>query len=137
MGCRLNLTFIRITICPVIALYAMISQCTFAYGDEIGLASFYTAESCRREGTSGTWTASGERFDEQALTCAMRRRDWGSLWRVTSLETGMDVVVRLNDYGPGKGPTAKGVIVDLSPRAMRAIAPKGVGMVRVKVERVS
>jgi len=101
-----------------------------------GKASYYTEASCKREGTSGIWTASGERFDEGALTCALRRRDWGGLYKVTNLATGMSVVVRHNDYGPGRGPTRKGVVIDLSPKAMRAIAPKGVGMITVTVESV-
>lgn len=102
-----------------------------------GKATYYTEESCQREGTSGTWTASGKRFDESKLTCAMRRRDWGSKWRVTSLETGKSVVVTLTDFGPGKKPASRGVIVDLTPAAWRELgARKGQGTMRVRVERV-
>lgn len=97
-----------------------------------GYATYYTEASCKREGTSGVWTASGERFDEQALTCAMRSRSWGKRFLVYSHETGRSVVVRLNDYGPGKGPTARGVIIDLTPAGMKALGIKGKGLVSVQ-----
>jgi rare lipoprotein A len=99
-------------------------------------ASYYTAKSCQREGTSGVWTASGERYDENALTCAMRRRDWGTMFRVTNIETGKSVVVRLNDFGPNKKLHAKGRIVDLSKGAFNKIADLKQGVIRVKVEEV-
>ena len=77
-------------------------------------ASYYTYESCRREGTSGVYTASGEQFNENDLTCAMRRRDWGTMFRVTNLDNGKSVIVRLTDFGPNKKLHAKGRTVDLS-----------------------
>ena len=84
-----------------------------------GLASYYTTASCQREGTSGVFTANGERYDEGALTCALRRRDWGGAYLVCGPVGCAEV--RHNDYGPGKGPTRKGVIVDLTPRAFKAV----------------
>ena len=36
-----------------------------------GIATYYTAKSCQREGTSGILTASGKRYDETAFTCAL------------------------------------------------------------------
>lgn len=105
--------------------------CQVALANE-GYATYYTEASCKREGTSGIWTASGERFDEQALTCAMRRRDWGKRFLVYSHETGRSIVVRLNDYGPGKAPTARGVIIDLTPAGMKALGIKGKGLVSVQ-----
>ena len=50
-----------------------------------GLATYYTEESCKREGTSGVYTANGEKFDEKALTCAMRSRAWGTKFKVTNV----------------------------------------------------
>lgn len=84
-----------------------------------GLASYYTVKSCQREGTSGVYTANGERYKEDALTCALRRRDFGRNYLVCGP---VDCVeVRHNDYGPGKGPTRKGVIIDLTPIAFKAV----------------
>lgn len=86
---------------------------------EDGLASYYTVKSCQREGTSGVYTANGERFKENALTCALRRRDFGRNYLVCG-PIGC-VEVRHNDFGPGRGPTAKGVIIDLTPKAFKAV----------------
>lgn len=99
-----------------------------------GFATYYTAASCQSEGTSGVWTASRERFDENDLTCAMRSRDWGSLWTVT--RAGKSVIVRLNDYGPGRLAASRGVVVDLTPTAWTALGvSKSIGRVAVTVER--
>lgn len=64
---------------------------------KIGTASWYSYKSCRREGTSGAWTVSGEKFDENDFTCALRSRSYGGLYRVVNLSTGKSVVVRHND----------------------------------------
>jgi len=99
-------------------------------------ASYYTYQSCRKEGTSGVWTASGERFNENDLTCALRSRDFGGLYRVTNLKNGKSVVVRHNDYGPNKKLHAKGRIIDLSRGAFLRLAPLSDGVIPVKVERI-
>lgn len=101
-----------------------------------GDATYYTEESCKREGTSGVWTASGKRFDEKALTCAMRRRDWGAKFKVTNLDNGKEIVVTLNDFGPGKGPSAKGVVIDLTPAGFKELGAGKKGKLRVKVEQI-
>jgi rare lipoprotein A len=106
--------------------------------DLTGFATYYTVASCQREGTSGVFTASGQRYDESKFTCALRRRDWNSKWKVTNLATGKSVVVTLTDYGPGKGPTAKGVVIDLTPVAFEAIGGKlKDGKMKVHVEKVA
>ncbi len=84
-----------------------------------GLASYYTVKSCQREGTSGVYTANGERYKEDALTCALRRRDFGRNYLVCGPIRCVEV--RHNDFGPGRGPTAKGVIIDLTPKAFKAV----------------
>lgn len=86
-----------------------------------GLASYYTVKSCQREGTSGVWTASGERYDEGAFTCALPWKPDGAEYMVYSHQTGRSVVVRHNDRGPGRGPQAKGVVIDLTPAAWKAL----------------
>lgn len=94
-----------------------------------GFASYYTARSCAKEAQDynlsgnywGATTANGEAYDEGALTCALRRRDFGKSYMVYGHKTGKSVIVRHNDFGPGKKPTARGVIVDLTPRAFKAV----------------
>lgn len=89
-----------------------------------GLASYYTVKSCQAEGTSGVYTATGDRYDEGALTCALPWKPDGKLYMVYAHETGRSVVVRHNDLGPGRGPQRKGVVIDLTPRAWRELGFK-------------
>ena len=100
-------------------------------------ASYYTYQSCVREGTSGVWTASGERFNENDLTCALRSRDFGGLYKVTNLNNGKSVVVRHNDFGPNKKLHAKGRIIDLSLGAFLRLADTREGIISVSVERIN
>ncbi len=102
-----------------------------------GIASWYSEASCKREGTSGVWTASGERFRDEGLTCAMPdRRMFGRRFRVTNVRTGRSVIVTCNDYGPNKRLVRAGRVVDLSKGAFRAIASLKNGLIRVRVEEV-
>lgn len=142
---------IRITECQLksgLVFVAALIACAFILGmltgkahasEMFGKATFYTVASCQAEGTSGVWTASGEAYDESALTCAVRSREWGTKYRVTNLENGKSVIVRHNDYGPGRKPTARGVVIDLTPRAFDALGGKRGktwGEMNVHVERM-
>jgi rare lipoprotein A len=77
-----------------------------------------------------TQTASGERYDPDALTCAHRTRRFGTRLRVTHRDR--SVTVRVND----RGPYVRGRIVDLTPAAFRKLAPLDRGVVTVTVEVV-
>jgi rare lipoprotein A len=88
---------------------------------EEGYASYYAAD------FAGRRTASGERFDPRAFTAAHRDLPFGTRIRVTNLENGRSVTVRVND----RGPYVEGRIVDLSWAAAREI-----GMLRSGVTRV-
>jgi rare lipoprotein A len=109
------------------------SSCTSAFAET---ASYYTYQSCVREGTSGVWTASGERFNENDLTCALRSRDFGKSYKVTNLDNGKSVIVRHNDFGPNKKLHNKGRIIDLSKGAFQSIANLKTGVINVKVEAI-
>ena len=87
-----------------------------------GIASFYGNE-------SGSKTASGQRFNEDALTCAHRSLPFGTKLRVTHGDR--SVVVTVND----RGPFVHGRVLDLSTAAARAvgITGAGVGMVTAEV----
>src|SRR5262249_40007252 len=61
---------------------------------QTGIASFYGREFLNQR------TASGERFDPTRLTAAHRTLPFGTRVRVTNLENGRRVVVRINDRGP-------------------------------------
>ncbi len=88
-----------------------------------GLASVYS------EHLNGKPTASGERYDSNSLTAAHRTVPLGAEVRVTNLDNGKSVRVRVND----RGPHIQGRIVDLSSRAAAALGMRG-GVARVKVE---
>jgi rare lipoprotein A len=89
-----------------------------------GIASWYGSESGRR-------TASGERFDPMGMTCAMRRRDFGTVLTVTVIATGRSARCRLNDYGPAR---RTGRIIDVSHGTAKALGIVGRGIARVRVE---
>lgn len=78
-------------------------------------------------GFHGRKTASGERFNQWAMTAAHRTLKFGTLVRVT--HKGKSVIVRIND----RGPFTRGRIIDLSKGAARKIGCKGVCVVNVSV----
>ena len=80
-------------------------------------------------GFHGRRTASGERFDTNAMTAAHRTLPFGSRVRVVNKRTGDSVVVRIND----RGPYAKGRVIDLSRASAEALGISGVGMVELSV----
>lgn len=89
----------------------------------VGMASWYGP------GFHGRRTASGERFNQNAMTAAHKTLPLGSIVRVTNLETGESVIVRINDRGPYSG----GRIIDLSKGAARAIKMAGSDVVELTV----
>ncbi|MCQ4346103.1 septal ring lytic transglycosylase RlpA family protein [Pseudomonas stutzeri] len=78
----------------------------------------------------GRRTASGERFDQHALTAAHRSLPFGSRVRVTNLHNRRSVVVRINDRGPYAG----GRIVDLSRAAAERLGMLQRGVAEVRLE---
>jgi rare lipoprotein A len=93
----------------------------------VGLASYYASEH------HGRRTASGARFDMNAMTAAHRSLPFGSRVRVKNLENGREVVVRINDRGPFR----RGRIIDLSYAAARRIHMVGEGTARVRLDVLS
>ena len=89
-----------------------------------GIASFSGNE-------SGSHTASGQRFNQSAMTCAHRSLPFGTKLRVT--HGGRSVVVTVND----RGPFIRGRVLDLSTGAARAIGLTSAGVGHVTAEVVS
>lgn len=75
----------------------------------------------------GLLTASGERYDMNALTAAHRSLPFGTRLRVTNLDNGEVVEVRIND----RGPVIPGRILDLSYGAARRLGAVGAGVIPV------
>lgn len=89
-----------------------------------GIASWYGP------GFHGRTTASGERYNSNALTAAHRSLPFGTKVKVTNLNNGRVVVVRINDRGPYAGRR----IIDLSAAAARRLKMVKSGVAPVKIE---
>jgi rare lipoprotein A len=92
-----------------------------------GLASWYGSRH------HGRRTASGERFNQHALTAAHRSLPIGSRVRVTNLRNLRSVVVRIND----RGPHARGRLIDVSRKAAEQLGMLNSGEAPVRVERLA
>ncbi len=92
--------------------------------DETGIASYYA------EQFHGKLTADGEQFDMNAVTAAHKTLPLPSVVRVTNLENGRSLVVRIND----RGPFVNGRIIDLSRRSAQLLGMERQGTARVRVQ---
>jgi rare lipoprotein A len=91
---------------------------------ETGIASWYGPD------FHGKQTANGEIFDQNDVTAAHRTLPMPCFVRVTNMENGRSLVVRIND----RGPYAHGRVLDLSRRAAQLLGIEGRGTAKVKVE---
>jgi rare lipoprotein A len=93
-----------------------------------GLATWYGP------GSNGDQTADGETFNMNDLTAAHRHIPFGSIVRVTNLDNGRSVDVRINDRGP-YGYRSR--IIDVSSAAADILQMKRAGIVPVEIEIIS
>jgi rare lipoprotein A len=119
-----------------LSLYALGA---FVPGDAIARAARARAEKTRRESGWCSYygreffhrrTASGERMDPNRLTAAHRTLPFGTRVRVTNLDNGRRVVVRINDRGPFK----KGRVLDVTPAAARQLGFADAGLAHVRLD---
>lgn len=105
------------TICLAAVIASSAANSAFAHqtATQEGVASFYS------DRFQGATTASGEAFDQQALTAAHPSLPFGTKVLVTRPDTGQEVEVLIND----RGPFIQGRIIDLSKRAAAKL-----GMIR-------
>jgi len=94
--------------------------------DETGIASWYGPN------FHGKYTANGERYDMNKLTAAHRTLPMPSYVRVTNLENGRALVLRVND----RGPFTKSRIIDVSRRAAQLLGFERSGTAKVRVQAV-
>ena len=117
----------------LLALFSLLAGC--ASGglvnpngyDETGTASYYGARH------HGKKTASGEPFNQNALTAAHRQLPFGTQVKVTNLDNDRSVVVRIND----RGPHTRGRLIDLSRKAAEQLGMLSSGTARVRVQALS
>jgi rare lipoprotein A len=91
--------------------------------EQVGMASYYARS------LHGRQTASGEKYNENALTAAHPRLPFGTRLKVTNLKTGRTVEVRVND----RGPFVRRRVIDLSYAAARKLGMLQDGVARVKI----
>jgi rare lipoprotein A len=92
--------------------------------DETGLASWYGP------GFHGKQTANGEIYDMNALTAAHKTLPMPVRVRVTNLQNGRSIVLRIND----RGPFVNGRIIDVSRRGAQLLGFEGPGTAAVRVQ---
>lgn len=90
---------------------------------QTGIASWYGPN------FHGKMTANGEIFDKFELTAAHKTLQMPSIVRVTNLENGRSIIVRINDRGPFSGAR----IIDLSQRSAELLDFKHKGTAKVKI----
>jgi rare lipoprotein A len=110
-------------ILPIGILLLVLSADVRAFEQE-GLASWYGGK------FQGRQTASGEIFDTNGFTAAHKTLPFGTVVKVTNLESGRSTVVRIND----RGPFIPGRIIDLSRAAAASIGLAGQGVAKVRIE---
>ena len=91
-----------------------------------GIASFYADK------FEGRTTANGEKYRHSKMTAAHKTLLFGTMVKVTNLENGKSVVVRIND----RGPFVQGRIIDLSKSAAEKLGYVNQGLAKVKLEIV-
>jgi len=91
---------------------------------QVGIASWYGKDFHAKT------TANGEKYDMYSLTAAHRTLPLPSIVKVTNLENGRSLVLRVND----RGPYAKNRIIDVSKRASQLLGFQMQGTTKVRVE---
>lgn len=113
VGTRIAMTTLALTL-------AGAGQTALADGGQTGTASYYW---------QGKGTASGERFNPNAMTAAHRTLPFGTKVQVTNLRNGRSVVVRIND----RGPFIRSRVIDVSRAAASELGFTGRGLTQVRV----
>lgn len=96
----------------------------------VGKASWYS----RQDPGINKHTANNEIFDDTDLTCAI----WGVAFnrhiRVTNLDNGKSIIVRVNDRGPHQRFVRTGRIIDLTKAAFSRLGATKKGLINVEIE---
>lgn len=112
----------------ILAGPAAIAQASDAPGKtQSGIASYYS------DSLQGASTASGDTFDQQALTAAHPDLPFGTKVLVSRADTGQTVEVLIND----RGPFVEGRIIDLSKRAAKKLGMLKRGTAPVLITQIN
>lgn len=96
----------------------------------LGKASWYS----ERSPGINKRTANNEYFDDSDLTCAIWGVEFNQKIKVTNLNNGKSIVVRVNDRGPHKRYVRRGRIIDLTKGAFAQISTLRKGLINVEIE---
>lgn len=96
----------------------------YEYAEE-GMASFYGGG----DAFHGRPTATGERYDMNGITAAHKTVPLPCIAKVTNLENGRELIVKVND----RGPFIPGRIIDVSRRSAQLLGFEGKGLAKVRV----
>lgn len=118
--------FVMSCICALVLSGVALSSFASDIAAQVGKCGYYA------DSFHGRPTASGEKYDKNALTCSHKTLAFGTKIRVTRLDNKKSVVVRVND----RGPFIEGYIVDVSRAAAEELDLIKKGTARVRVEVV-
>ena len=128
---------------PKIFISAVILYSLFFFGMVIACqaggqptASWYSVDSCLREGGSGIM-ANGDPLNDSAFTAASWNYPFGTMVEVQNINNGKTVLVEITDRGPAKSLYYQGRLIDLSKAAFQAIADLRTGVIPITVREVS
>lgn len=122
---------------PAAIIATLIVVCIFGslVQAETLTASWYSVESCRREGTSGIMS-NGKELKNEDMVCASWDYPFQTILRITNITNGRSVEVVVSDRGPAKRLYKKGRVIDLSKGAFAKIANLKQGVIPIKIVRV-
>lgn len=118
-----------VVIAGVVLSSLLMSTPTLANGEMLNIETQEGRASFYGDRFQGRTTASGEAFDQRALTAAHRSLPFGTKVLVTRQDTGESVEVEIND----RGPFVKGRIIDLSKGAARELGMLNRGVAPVRL----
>lgn len=99
----------------------------FTVSAEEGIASWYTADK------PNALTANGSLYDNEAFTAAHKTLTFGTVVKITNLDNGNEIEVKIND----RGPYVEGRIIDVTPAVAKELDFYKAGKANVKLEIIS
>lgn len=120
----------------IILILLSLYLCPNLYAIE-GLASYFTRQSCIKEGSS-TIMSNGKELNDNSNSCASWNYPLNTKLKVTNLENGKSYIVEVTTRGPAKRLVSKSRIIDLTKKIFNYLSDGHLekGLIKVKVEEV-
>lgn len=107
--------------------YLFLAIALFATASQANYATYYSDK------FHGRKTANGERYNQNAFTCASNKHKFGTRLKVTNITNGKSVICRVNNRG---GFGKYGTTLDLSKASFAKIASLSQGKIKVTIRRL-